>query len=514
MKDGDLLGCWRAAASALPLPELMAAVLAPLRRSFPAAAIRLLKLVPVSSALTTVDLRPGADASARHHFLQPALLEALRPWCRHRGARLLGPRPGAPAAQWLPPGPGQVAVAGLALKDDAYGVLLVRVPDEADATELTAMLAALAEPVAHAVVQDELRLRLAGLTHRAEREAHSSGTGLGLSGPNVIGAERGLRPVMERVQMVAHSDVPVLLLGETGSGKEVVARAIHDQSPRAEGPFVRVNCGAIAPDLIDSELFGHERGSFTGASASHRGWFERAHGGTLILDEIGELTPPAQVRLLRILQDGSYQRVGGEATLHADVRVVAATHRDLASMVREGGFREDLWYRLAVFPILIPPLRERREDIADLAVHFARQAAERVGLPARLPEPSELALLGGYDWPGNVRELAAVMDRAALLGGGLRLEVAKALGLSPPSVNGNRQHQAATAAAPAAADFPTLDEAQRAHVEQALRLSHGRIEGAGGCARMLGINPHTLRARMRRLGIDWARFRSAEGESG
>ena len=177
---------------------------------------------------------------------------------------------------------------------------------------------------------------------------------------------------MERVELVARSDVPVLIFGETGSGKELVARAIHNRSPRAKGPFIRVNCGAIPHELIDSQLFGHEKGAFTGAVETRKGWFERADGGTLLLDELGELPLAAQVRLLRILQDGWLDRVGGQRPISVDVRIVAATHRDLAAMVAEGKFREDFWYRIAVFPIVLPPLRERREDIAGVGAAFRR----------------------------------------------------------------------------------------------------------------------------------------------
>ena len=202
-------------------------------------------------------------------------------------------------------------------------------------------------------------------------------------------------------------------------------------SARAAGPFIRVNCGAIPPDLIDSELFGHEKGSFTGAVGTRRGWFERADEGTLFLDEIGELPPAAQVRLLRVLQEGVFERVGGEHSIKVDVRIVTATHQDLATMVQHGRFREDLWYRIAVFPIVLPPLREHPEDIAALAEHFARRAALRFGLTPQLPSPQDIALLTDYAWPGNVRELAAVIDRATILGAGKRLEVGKALGLLP-----------------------------------------------------------------------------------
>jgi transcriptional regulator with GAF, ATPase, and Fis domain len=314
------------------------------------------------------------------------------------------------------------------------------------------------------------------------------------------------------VGLVAPSDVPVLVLGETGSGKEVVARAIHARSARADGPFLRVNCGAIPAGLIDSELFGHERGSFTGAETQRKGWFERADGGTLFLDEVGELPPPAQVRLLRILQDGSFERVGGQRALHVDVRIVAATHRDLQAMVASGRFREDLWYRIAVFPIHVPPLRERPEDIPPLATHFALRAATRFGTPPRLPSPREMDLLVGYPWPGNVRELAAVIERAAILGNGQSLDVATALGAGAARAPASRPGPSSEAPAPRAAAlepeaFPTLDDAMRRHIEAALERTRGRIEGRRGAAALLAINPHTLRARMRRLRIDWARHR-------
>jgi len=309
----------------------------------------------------------------------------------------------------------------------------------------------------------------------------------------------------------------VLILGETGTGKEVVSRAIHTRSARAPAPFIRVNCGAIPPELVDSQLFGHEKGSFTGAADTRKGWFERADGGTLFLDEIGELPLPAQVRLLRVLQDGFIERVGGQQALRVDVRIVAATHRDLAAMVKGGTFREDLWYRINVFPILLPRLAERTEDIPALARHFAQRAANRFGLSFVEPSAADLTALRQYGWPGNIRELGAVIDRAAILGNGESLEVAKALGITT-----QRPSQATPAAVaptlyevipedPSFQSRPaiaTLDLAMKEHIEQALNATNGRIEGRGGTAQVLGINPHTLRARMRKLKIDWARFRS------
>jgi len=303
---------------------------------------------------------------------------------------------------------------------------------------------------------------------------------------------------MEQVDQVARTDAPVLILGETGSGKEVVARAIHQRSRRAEGPFLRINCGAIAPDLVDSELFGHERGSFTGAVAARKGWFERADGGTLFLDEVGDLPPAAQVRLLRVLQDGSFMRVGGQHVLTCDVRVVAATHRDLPNLVRTGSFREDLWYRISVFPIRLPPLRERQQDIPALVRHFSERAGVRLSGMAITPTGADLDALVAYPWPGNVRELAAVIERGAILGDGRRLELASAIGgLGPQPI-----------VAAQASTTTTRDE-----IVASLRRCHGRIEGPFGAARSLGVNPHTLRSRMRKLGISWSDYRVPQLDS-
>jgi hydrogenase-4 transcriptional activator len=321
----------------------------------------------------------------------------------------------------------------------------------------------------------------------------------------LIGGDTGLAAVMARARMVSRSNAPVLLFGETGTGKEIVARAIHEHSAFRSGPFRRVNCGAIASELIDSELFGHEQGAFTGAVSRRKGWFEQADGGTLFLDEVGELPLAAQVRLLRVVQDGEVVRVGGERPVRVNVRIVAATHRDLPAMVEKQTFREDLYYRLSVFPIVIPPLRDRPTDIRAFAEYFAERAANRFGLRAVPVSDADLQVLAAYRWPGNVREIAAVMDRAVLIGQGQTLNVAAALGADarsadppPPSSPDDR---------PIAAIEP-LDSIIRRHIEAALRHVHGRIEGPHGAARLLRINPHTLRARMRKLKIDWRSFRA------
>jgi len=322
----------------------------------------------------------------------------------------------------------------------------------------------------------------------------------------LIGGDTGLAAVMARARMVSRSSAPVLLFGETGTGKEIIARDIHENSTFRSGPFRRVNCGAIAPELIDSELFGHEQGAFTGAVTRRKGWFEQADGGTLFLDEVGELPLAAQVRLLRVVQDGEVVRVGGERPVHIKVRIVAATHRDLPSMVEVQMFREDLYYRLSVFPIVIPPLRDRTSDIRAFAEYFAERAANRFGLRPVPISDNDVRLLAEYRWPGNVREMAAVMDRAVLIGQGRTLGVAAALGQGAPTAPPSPAR--ISEGAPSTFIEP-LDVVIRRHIEAALHETHGRVEGPHGAARMLRVNPHTLRARMRKLKIDWRGFRVA-----
>ena len=365
------------------------------------------------------------------------------------------------------------------------------------------MLQLLREPLA-TVLQNNLRLHeIEKLKEAAEADNVSLLARLHRKtiADVIIGEKGGLKSVLDRVSLVAQSDVPVVIFGETGTGKELIARTIHNQSDRASAPFIRVNCGAIPLNLLDSQLFGHERGAFTGAVETRKGWFEQADGGTLFLDEVGELTLDAQVRLLRVLQDGWLERVGGKNAIHVDVRIVLATHRDISRMVSEGRFREDLWYRIATFPIFLPPLRERMIDLSDLATHFAERSAIRFNLPVILPDERDIQLLASYSWPGNVRELASIMDRAALLGDGNCLEVAKALGLSNMVLPAQKSGLPDKSILQSSTVFPPLDDVVRDHIQQVLKHTHGRIEGRYGAAAILKLHPSTLRARMRKLGV-------------
>lgn len=328
-----------------------------------------------------------------------------------------------------------------------------------------------------------------------------------LSGDQIIGAGFGLKGVVESVNQIAPLNRPVLLLGETGVGKEVIANAIHFSSPRKDGPFIKVNCGAIPEQLIDSELFGHEKGAFTGAVTQKRGRFERAHHGTILLDEIGELPLPAQVRLLRVLQNREIERVGGNRTLTIDTRVIAATNRNLEEMVREGRFREDLLFRLNVFPIIIPPLRQRSEDIPALVTYFLDRKAKELGIHT-IPElaPGSMTLLKEYKWPGNVRELENKVEQALIRYLGKEKD-------GPLFFEGLQEQPEPEEALPVIGaqeeHFPELDDLVRQHILKALQLTNNQIYGEKGAAKLLNINPNTLRSKMKKLGITITRILSA-----
>ena len=316
----------------------------------------------------------------------------------------------------------------------------------------------------------------------------------------IIGVSEPLQTVLARIARVAPTDSTVLINGETGTGKELIARAVHKQSRRSAHPFVSVNCAALAPSLISSELFGHEKGAFTGAGQRHLGRFEMADGGTIFLDEVGELLPETQAALLRVLQEREFERVGGERPVHVDVRVIAATNRDLEAAVANGKFRQDLFYRLQVFPIDAPPLRERKDDILMLVEYFVQRYANRAGKNIRSIDKRALDFLQRYDWPGNVRELQNVIERSVILSSGEVFSVDE-FWLSK---------QASPAKTPAAFTAAVKPHSARAMIEAALAESRGRVSGPSGAAIKFGMSPSTLEDRIKALKIDKRRFKYAE----
>jgi formate hydrogenlyase transcriptional activator len=301
----------------------------------------------------------------------------------------------------------------------------------------------------------------------------------------LVGDGPALAAVRRAAARVAPTDATVLILGETGAGKELIARAVHAGSPRRGRPFVPVSCAALAPGLVTSELFGHEAGAFTGAVSRRAGRFEQAAGGTLFLDEVGEMPAEAQAALLRVLQERVVERVGGGQPIPVDVRVIAATHRDLAAEARAGRFRADLFYRLNVFPVAVPPLRDRREDVPALVDHFVRHFAAKHGRSVVRTRPTALAALTAHDWPGNVRELQNLVERAVILSDG------EELAFDPGWLVG----------ASAAETAGTWAAQERRRILDALRAAGGRVYGPGGAAHRLGLKPTTLYGKMRKHGI-------------
>ena len=316
---------------------------------------------------------------------------------------------------------------------------------------------------------------------------------LHITGDEIIGADFGLREVLKQVQQVAPTESPVLLTGETGVGKDVIANAIHLGSPRRDGPFIPVNCGAIPDSLLDSELFGHEKGAFTGALSKKRGRFERADRGTILLDEIGEMPLEAQVRLLRVLQHREIERLGGTNRIPVDIRIIAATNKDLPESVKSGAFREDLFFRLNVFPISIPPLRERVSDIPALVQHFLDRKAKELKI-GETPTLAASAMddLMAYNWPGNVRELENIVERAMIVHRGKPLRFndlnAASTGETPGVLQAYQQTD-------------NLDTMIAQHITRVLNKAGGKIHGPGGAGELLGVNPNSLRYKMQKLGI-------------
>jgi PAS domain S-box-containing protein len=311
----------------------------------------------------------------------------------------------------------------------------------------------------------------------------------------IVGKSDALKYVLTRVEQVAKTDATVLLQGETGVGKELIAQAIHEKSSRSDRPYVKVNCATLPEALVESELFGHEKGAFTGADRQRKGRFELADGGTILLDEVGELPAGTQAKLLRVLQEGEFERVGGSSTLKVNVRVIAATNRKLNDDVSAGRFRQDLFYRLNVYPITIPPLRERREDVPLLVSHYAREIGARLGKTITEVPAQVMREFTQYNWPGNIRELQNVIERALIVSpdGVLRLPEPLLQATTTPDGESDGFKQAIKVS--------TLDEAEREHILRALEATGWRIEGPKGAAAMLKVHPSTLRFRMKKLGL-------------
>jgi transcriptional regulator with GAF, ATPase, and Fis domain len=317
----------------------------------------------------------------------------------------------------------------------------------------------------------------------------------------IVGGSAAFQRVLQQVELVAPTGASVLVLGETGTGKEVIARRLHERSLRRDRPLITVNCASIPRELFESEFFGHVKGAFTGAVRDRSGRFQAAEGGTLFLDEVGEIPLDLQGKLLRAIQEGRFERVGEERTRHVDVRIIAATNRDLSHEVSQGRFREDLYYRLSVFPIQLPPLRERIEDIAELTTHFVKMSSARMGIPAALIGRQHLETLRRYPWPGNIRELQNVIERAVILarGGPLRLDVALPSGVSDGAV---KPRDRATETAPGFVTDRELRKRERQNLIAALGEAGWKIYGRDGAAALLGMKPTTLASRLRTLGIE------------
>ncbi|HQR45177.1 MAG TPA: sigma 54-interacting transcriptional regulator [Thermoanaerobaculia bacterium] len=333
------------------------------------------------------------------------------------------------------------------------------------------------EEVRH--LRDALEAENVQLREQVGREAGFEG---------IVGESAGMLRTLAAARKVAGVSSAVLIVGETGTGKEIVANAIHALSPRAKRPLVKVNCAALPPTLIESELFGREKGAYTGAMTQQAGRFELADGSTLFLDEIGELPVELQTKLLRVLEEGRFERLGGSRTLTVDVRVLAATNRDLALLVKEGRFRADLYYRLNVFPIEIPPLRERPEDIPLLVWSFVRSFSQRMGKLIESIPKKTMERLQAYPWPGNVRELRNVIERAMILSDGPVLRVGS---FAPEKLGAGVSREGGT-----------LEEVERAHIVAVLERTRWRVSGEGGAAELLGLNRTTLQSRMKKLGIE------------
>jgi formate hydrogenlyase transcriptional activator len=403
-------------------------------------------------------------------------------------------------------------MAPLAFRDRLVGSLtFVRLSPRPFSAEETSLLEEISRPIAVAVSNALAYEEIARLTNRLQEENLVLRQEIDEQSmfEEIVGSSPALRRLLAEVEKVAPTSATVLITGETGTGKELIARAIHRRSPRSARPMIKVNLASLPDTLMASELFGHEKGAFTGALQRRAGRFELASGGTIFLDEIGELPADVQVALLRVLQEGEFERVGGNQTIRVDARVIAATNRDLSKAIEEGRFRSDLFFRLNVFPLAVPPLRERREDVPILVEYFAARHGARLRRRFDSVDHATLDLLRDYSWPGNIRELENVIERASILAEGPVLRVDESM-LRAGARNPNRVAAPANPpplAADPAARPPTLRDEEVRVIEEALAATRGRISGAGGAAIRLGVPATTLESKIKRLRIDKFRFR-------
>ena len=414
---------------------------------------------------------------------------------------LLNDLPGEPRVRELPwiAEHGLQAYAGypLLFNDELEGVLGIfrRQPwqlDEFRALSIFALQASIAIKNATLIEEAENRSKRLSLEKEYLEDEIRQHHGFG----EIVGRSAALADLLQKVEKVAPTDTTVLLLGETGTGKELLARAIHGRSSRRDRPLIKVNCGAISPGLVESELFGHEKGSFTGAFQRRLGRFELANGGTLFLDEVGDLPHDVQVKLLRVLQEGEFERVGGTASLHSDARIIAATNHDLQADVAAGRFRTDLFYRLSVFPMRLPSLRDRVDDLELLVQHFLAHFEMKLHKPLRSLAPESLERLKRYSWPGNIRELQNVLERACVLTQTEVVQVMDSFGQESSATTSPTSASTSTSS-----DLWKLEDVVREHILRVLGSTGGVIQGPHGAARILGVHPNTLRSRMERLGI-------------
>jgi transcriptional regulator with GAF, ATPase, and Fis domain len=434
----------------------------------------------------------------------PALGRALTPAIDAGGVHTTVPHP-------LRDGTARIALSFLDSSgtDRAVVVAGSRRPDFPNATEVVFITAVINQATiwlrsARAAAQHRRTKATLAASERLQQQLEEENAYLreqadtALAFGRIVGHSPALRQLLPQVELVAPTDATVLVLGESGSGKELFAREIHQRSKRAHRPLITVNCSAIPHEVFESEFFGHVRGAFTGAVRDRPGRFQLAHGGTIFLDEVGDIPIDLQPKLLRVLQEGQYERVGEDTTRTVDVRVIAATNRDLMVDVEAGRFREDLYYRLSVFPLQIPPLRERRDDIPRLAAHLVAMAAKKLGLPVPRITDEQADQLKRYDWPGNVRELQNLLERAVILSKGARLH------FDPAWLDVGIRGRAPGAAKAAGREIVSDQEwrqRERDNLVAALKHAGGRIYGPDGAAELLGVKPSTLQSRLRALGV-------------